>query len=193
MTTIIYDDFLCNFDLGFSNAIRCHENLDFALSPQCDLQYTKSAIQAVLQKVFLYMGIKEGEVPGDPELGCCIYRYFYKKAIATNFGLLARELSAQLKKFMPELQVKSVSCEGPVGEYGRIDSVQITIMSETYGQIDLTINKQDLEDLNDALQMISQQIVQLPTRPITVARPSVFNLETDFSQSANSQYENVIL
>lgn len=142
-----YSDFRTNLDLGFDRAIRCHENFDFLISVQGDLILTLSDTDAIIQKLFLWMAIKEGEVPNEPDLGCCIYKYFYKRPTLNNLLLLAKELEYQLKTLIPELGTKSVSVASTSNDYGKIDSVEITIISQDYGKINLTTNQMDLEDM----------------------------------------------
>jgi hypothetical protein len=144
--------------MGMDRSISCHGNGDYALSVQGDVQLTGSGIQAILQRIFLWMSIKEGEVPGEPDLGCCIYRYFYKKSTPGNFALLQREIQFQLQKFIPELQVQSVVCNSATNDYGTIDAVNITILSKDYGKIDLKATKGDVEALNESLDVIDEAI-----------------------------------
>jgi hypothetical protein len=145
---IIYDDFLCNFNLGYDRAIRCHNNLDAIITAQGDITLTRTAQESVLQKLFLWLSIKEGEVPGEPELGCCIYKYFYKKSIPDNFVLLEREIAYQLHKWIPELGVRSVSCEGGKDTEGRMETISIIILSNDYGKIEVNVSPEILEDVS---------------------------------------------
>jgi hypothetical protein len=158
ISIIVYDDLLYNADMGMDRAITCHGNGDLALSVQGDIQLTGSGIQAILQRIFLWMSIKEGEVPGDPDLGCCVYRYFYKKATPGNFALLQREIQYQLSRFIPELQVQSVVCNSSVNNYGTIDAVNIIILSKDYGKIDLKATKGDVDALNESLDAIDDAL-----------------------------------
>jgi hypothetical protein len=146
---IIYNDFLINFNTGFDKAIRCRENEDFYITPQGDISLTRSAIEAVLQKVWLWMAVKYGEVPNDPELGCPIYKYFFKKATPNNFALLQREVESSLKNLIPELDVKSVSCKGAASSEGLIEDLHLVILSNTYEKFDLKTSQGDMEKLNE--------------------------------------------
>lgn len=142
-----YSDFRTNLDLGFDRAIRCHENFDFLISVQGDIMETLSDADAIIQKLFLWMAIKEGEVPNEPDLGCCIYKYYYKKPTPNNLLLLEKELEYQLKSLIPELAVQSVSVASLENNYARIDGVQITIISQEYGKLNFTTTQSDLEDM----------------------------------------------
>jgi len=145
---IIYDDILCNFSLGYDRAIRCHLNLDAVISPTRDITLTSSAQESVLQKLFLWLSIKEGEVPGEPELGCCVYKYFYKKSTPDNYALLEREIAYQLNKWIPELGLSTVTCEGVKDTEGRIDTISIIILSSDYGKIEINTSPEILEDIS---------------------------------------------
>jgi hypothetical protein len=149
-----YSDFLINMDLGFDRAIRCHSNLDAAISIQGDLILVDSAKLAVLQKLFIWLGIRPGEVPGEPNLGCPIYKYFYRKAIPNTFSLQQREIEYQLKTYIPELDVQAVKTIGLNDNGGRVDGVQISVTSLTYGKFDLTTNQADLETYNEYLNNV---------------------------------------
>lgn len=148
MYIVIYQDILCNFDLGYDRAIRCHNNLDAVITAQGDIILTGSAQEAILQKLFLWLSIKKGEVPGEPELGCCVYEYFYKKSIPENYASLEREIAYQLNKWIPELGVKEVTVEEGNNTEGRIDGIQITILSYDYGVIEVNTSPEILEDIS---------------------------------------------
>jgi hypothetical protein len=152
---IIYNDFLINFDLGFDKSILCHSNLDFSISQNGDIQLTRSLTESILQKVWIWLSIKEGEVPNDATLGCCIYPFFFKKATPNNFAILERQLEAQLTGWIPELGVKSVSCQGAAGSEGRIENLIINIITKNYGKFDLKIAKGDLEQLNEYVNQLT--------------------------------------
>jgi hypothetical protein len=150
MTIIVYNDFLYNMDMGFDRSVKCHQNGDFALSVQGDIQLTGSVTQAILQKIWMWMSTKHGEVPGDPDIGCCIYSYYFRKAIPNTFALLQREVEFELKSQIPELMIKSVKCKGSTNSEGRVDGVNLEILSYDYGKIDLRTTKGDMEALNEA-------------------------------------------
>jgi hypothetical protein len=137
----MYQDFLLNHDLTFDKAIRCHSNFDFSISYQGDTLLTTTNGQAVLQKIFLLMGIKPGEVPGDPELGWCLFKYFYKSATGNTFAQMDRDVKYQFESLIPELGVKYVKCESMGNDYGRVDGVKITIISNDYGKIVLNADR----------------------------------------------------
>lgn len=158
MTVTIFDDFCINFDSGFDRSITCHTNLDFALTEQGDIRLTKSAAEAVLQKIWLWMATKFGEVPGIPDLGCPIHSYFYKKATPGNFALLQREIQYSLQKWVPELQVQSVTCNGGKNDFGQIDTVNLTIISKDYGKFTLKSTKGDIEKLNEELAKTTEAL-----------------------------------
>lgn len=158
MTQIIYDDFLYNADMGFDRGVTCRGNGDFQLSPQGDIQYTASAAQAVLQKIFLWMSIAPGEVSGQPDLGCCIKKYFHKKATPSNFALLEREIKYQLDKYIPEIRCQSVSVTGEGNEYGRIDGIRVEILSQDFGKFDLSTSENNIDDLHESLTSMSDAI-----------------------------------
>jgi hypothetical protein len=140
-------DFMLNMDLGFNKAIRCHHDLDFAISHQGDILLTETDAEYILQKIFIWMSIKPGEVPGDPGLGCCIYKYFYKKAIPDTFARMGKEIRYQFEKWMPELRVTAVRAEGRT-ESGRVDGVQISIRTARHGEILIDTSQRELEDQN---------------------------------------------
>jgi hypothetical protein len=175
---IIYDDFLCNFDLGYDRAIRCHNNLDAIITAQGDIILTRSAQESVLQKLFLWLSIKQGEIPGEPELGCCIYKYFYKKSIPDNYALLEREIAYQINKWIPELGLNTVSCEGDRNTEGRMESISIVILSSDYGKIDVNVSPEILEDISIG------DIAEIPWSDFPWA---------DFSNVNNSQLQDLIL
>jgi hypothetical protein len=155
---IIYNDFLINFDLGFDEAFKCRSNMDFEMSAQGDIQMTKSAIQVVLQKLWIWMAIKEGEVPNDPTLGCAIYKYFFKKSTPNNLALMQREVEYQLKTLIPELDVKSVTCVGANSSEGRIEDVHLEIISNTYGTYNLKTTQGDMEQLNEYYNQLNNAL-----------------------------------
>lgn len=158
MTQIIYDDFLYNADMWWDRAVTCHKNGDFALSPQGDIQYTSSAPQAILQKVFLWMSTAKGEIPGRPDIGCCIRTYFHKKATPSNFSMMQREIERELNDQIPELGVKSVTVKGMAGEAGRIDAVSITVLTRNYGKLDMSTTENNMDTMNAALQSMTEAI-----------------------------------
>lgn len=173
MITLIpaaYTDFLLNMNLGFDRAIRCHSNLDFAISVNGDIIELESTTDAVIQKIFLWLSIKKGEIPGEPTLGCCIYKYFYKKAIPDVMGQLQGEIYYEMVTWIPELNVKSVTVRSE-STNGRVDAVGVTIISGDYGTIQLDVNQNEMESMNNYLMS-----------PIS-----------DFSQAENSQLQDVIL
>lgn len=140
-------DFMLNMDLGFNKAIRCHNDLDLAISHQGDILLTETEAEYILQKLFIWMSIKPGEVPGEPDLGCCIYKHFYKKAIPNTFALMEREIRYQFEQWMPELGVTSVKVAGK-SESGRVDGVQISIRTARHGEILMETTQRELEDQN---------------------------------------------
>ena len=150
MTILVYDDFLANFNLGWDSAVRCHGNLSFEMTNTGDIQYTSSAFQAVLQKLFLLMAIKPGEVSGMPELGFCLHKYIFRKSTPSNYALLQRELFTQLTTLIPEMGVQSVKVAGSNATTGTIDSIQINIITKDFGKLDLKVTKGDLEALVEA-------------------------------------------
>ena len=158
MTFTVYDDFLINFNLGYDGAVRCHGNLSFEMNNVGDIQYTSSAAQAVLQKLFILMSIKPGEVPGEPDLGFCMYKYFFKKSTPSNYALLQRELYDQLTNFIPEMGVESVTCQGSEQTTGTIDGVQINVLTKDFGRIDLSVTKGNLEALVEAQENLFNTI-----------------------------------
>jgi hypothetical protein len=166
-------DFLCNFDLGFDRAIRCHSNMDFGITPQGDVLLVNSTAQAVLQKIWIWMAIRPGEIPGEPDLGCCIYKYFYKRVTPNLLATLERDIEHQLKTYIPEIGVKSVSTSAEKSEYGRLDGVRIVIVSKNYGIFDLSTDMRSLEDLN---------VDNISSCPYA-----------DFSNAYNSQLQEVVL
>lgn len=134
-------DFQLNGDMSFSKAIRCHDNLDFACSVQGDILLTATNGQAVLNKIYLLMKTKPGEVPNEPQLGWVLHKYFYKPATGNTFAMLEREMKFQFDALIPELGIKSLKCAGMGNDYGRVDGVQITIISNDYGKIVLTADR----------------------------------------------------
>jgi hypothetical protein len=115
-----------------------------------DIQYTSSALQAVLQKLFLLMAIKPGEVSGMPDLGFCMHKYIFRKSTPSNYALLQRELFTQLTTLIPEMGVRSVKVTGSDETTGTIDGVQINIITRDFGKLDLKLTKGDLEALVEA-------------------------------------------
>ena len=154
MSNIVYDDFLINFDMGFDKAIRCHGNTDFKITVQGDIELTSNAAQAILQRLWLLMITKEGEVPGNPNLGFAIYRYYFKPNTPSVIASLQREIEYQLKHFIPELGVRSVKCESATGSNGRVDGVKITILTQNFGRINLLTTRGDMEAYNEQQEIL---------------------------------------
>lgn len=158
MTIEIYDDFLFNADLGWDKAITCHRNGDLALSPQRDIMYTSSAPQAILQKVFLWMSTAKGEIPGRPDIGCCIRSYFHRKATPSNFAVMQREIERELNDQIPELGVQSVTVAGLADTYGRIEGITITVLTRNYGKLDMSTTENNMDTMNAALESMTEAI-----------------------------------
>lgn len=163
-------DFKLNFNLGWDQAVRCHQNVDFSITRQGDIALTSTDSEYILQKIFLWMSIKYGEVPGAPTLGCCVYKYFYKKATPNTFALLEREVKTELNRLMPELGVTSVRAVAKNSDYGRIDAVELEIITARHGTIQADIDQSDAD----------QSFLEQFTGPML-----------DFRVAGNSQLQNV--
>lgn len=146
-------DFKINFDLGWDKAIRCHQNVDFQISHTGDIALTSTDSDYILQKIFLWMSIKYGEIPGEPDLGCCVYKYFYKKATPNTFALLEREVATELRRLIPELGVTSVKAVSATNDSGRIDSVELEIITARHGTIQASVDQDEYTSIWDALML----------------------------------------
>ena len=154
MSITVFNDFLINFDMGFDKAVRCHGNTDFHITVQGDIAETSSAEQAILQRLWLLMITKEGEVPKHLDLGFAIHRYYFKPNTPSNIAALQREVEYQLMHFIPELGVSSVKCESMTNDSGRVDGVKIVILTKNFGRINLLTTRGDMEAYNEQQEIL---------------------------------------
>ena len=137
-----YGDIATNMSFGKGSS-KCHGSTDIALTASGDIALTMDAYSNLRQRLMMWISTPTGERL-SPDLGCCIYDFFFEKDIPENLRLFELTMENDLRTTFPTLDLKGVRITGSGDDsVGRVTSIKIILGDE---DLEFLVTSNDLQD-----------------------------------------------